>query len=181
MNAELLPRLPSGDSAGRHTRECGRRDSDRVGRGPHDAGISYTQEPGETPASTCLSTAFRSGGGAIFPWSGPRASASTSISLTQAASRRCLSSMRRSSPYRKTSSASLPSSSEKPGGSPRGSSRARASSKAVDFFADDLKAAQPGRTPMKILFAMDLIGGCCVRLARGDFERMTVYSRTRRP
>ncbi len=30
---------------------------------------------------------------------------------------------------------------------------------------------------MKILFAMDLIGGCCVRLAVGDFERMTVYSR----
>jgi phosphoribosylformimino-5-aminoimidazole carboxamide ribotide isomerase len=29
---------------------------------------------------------------------------------------------------------------------------------------------------MKILFAMDLIDGCCVRLAAGDFERMTVYS-----
>jgi phosphoribosylformimino-5-aminoimidazole carboxamide ribotide isomerase len=29
---------------------------------------------------------------------------------------------------------------------------------------------------VKILFAMDLIGGCCVRLAAGDFERMTVYS-----
>lgn len=29
---------------------------------------------------------------------------------------------------------------------------------------------------MKILFAMDLIGGRCVRLSRGDFERMTVYS-----
>jgi len=30
---------------------------------------------------------------------------------------------------------------------------------------------------MKILFAMDLIGGCCVRLVRGDFEQMTVYRR----
>ena len=29
---------------------------------------------------------------------------------------------------------------------------------------------------MKILFAMDLVGGCCVRLVRGDFDRMTVYS-----
>jgi phosphoribosylformimino-5-aminoimidazole carboxamide ribotide isomerase len=29
---------------------------------------------------------------------------------------------------------------------------------------------------MKILFAMDLMGGCCVRLERGDFERTTVYS-----
>lgn len=29
---------------------------------------------------------------------------------------------------------------------------------------------------MKILFAMDLIGGQVVRLVRGDFDRMTVYS-----
>jgi phosphoribosylformimino-5-aminoimidazole carboxamide ribotide isomerase len=29
---------------------------------------------------------------------------------------------------------------------------------------------------MKVLFAMDLVGGRCVRLARGDFSRMTVYS-----
>ena len=29
---------------------------------------------------------------------------------------------------------------------------------------------------MKVLFAMDLIGGCSVRLVRGDFERKTVYS-----
>ncbi len=29
---------------------------------------------------------------------------------------------------------------------------------------------------MKIFFAMDLIGGKCVRLVRGDFEKMTVYS-----
>ncbi len=29
---------------------------------------------------------------------------------------------------------------------------------------------------MKIFFAMDLIGGHCVRLVRGDFDRMTTYS-----
>jgi len=29
---------------------------------------------------------------------------------------------------------------------------------------------------MKVLFAMDLVGGRCVRLVRGDFTRMTVYS-----
>ena len=29
---------------------------------------------------------------------------------------------------------------------------------------------------MKVFFAMDLVGGRCVRLVRGDFERMTVYS-----
>ena len=29
---------------------------------------------------------------------------------------------------------------------------------------------------MKIFFAMDLIEGQCVRLVRGDFARVTVYS-----
>jgi phosphoribosylformimino-5-aminoimidazole carboxamide ribotide isomerase len=29
---------------------------------------------------------------------------------------------------------------------------------------------------MKVFFAMDLVGGRCVRLARGDFTRMTAYS-----
>ncbi len=29
---------------------------------------------------------------------------------------------------------------------------------------------------MKVFFAMDLVGGRCVRLVRGDFTRMTVYS-----
>jgi hypothetical protein len=41
---------------------------------------------GRRAASTCLFTAFRNDGEARFPWSDPRVSASTSISLTRAVS-----------------------------------------------------------------------------------------------
>ena len=46
--------------------------------------------------------------------------------------------------------------------------------KAIEELAEDLKTDQAGKG-MKVLFAMDLIGGRPVRLVRGDFDRMTVY------
>ena len=39
--------------------------------------------------------------------------------------------------------------------------------KAVDFFARRSESCAARGNTMKILFAMDLIGGCCVRLCAG--------------